>query len=66
MFVEQTAQGELAKNLRNRIKALQEVLGFGIKVVEKSWLHNQIKSKFLLNNLLEGSQCTQGGEESPA
>ena len=59
MFVEQTREGELSKQLREVITRLAPVLGFSIKVVERTG--STIKSKFPQSSLWEGNKC---GRES--
>ena len=71
MFVEHTRDGELAKRLREQLGRMENVMGFRIKVVERTG--TKIKDMFSLTNVWGGSQCgredcttcTQGGEEIP-
>ena len=71
MFVEHTRDGELAKRLREQLGRMEKVMGFRIKVVERTG--TKIKDMFSLTDVWGGSQCdredcttcTQGGEEVP-
>ena len=59
IFVEQTPRGELAKRLRELMSRISPILGFGIKVVERSGC--SLKSQFPQSSLWEGNHC---GRES--
>ena len=71
LFVEQSNHGELARRVRVLLRELQPMLGFGVKVVERTG--TTLKGKFPLNTLWEGAPCgrldcvtcTQGGEVLP-
>ena len=68
LFCEYTPDGELAGELRELMKRLENTLGFTIKVVERTG--RPLKSQFPLDNLGEGAACgrqdcttcTQGAE----
>ena len=72
LFVEHTPGGELAKRLRGTIARLEGILGFRVKIVERTG--TQIKDLFPLTNIWEGNTCGredcvpchQKGEESIA
>ena len=55
LFVEQTKDGELGKQLREVVMRLAPILGFGIKIVERTG--SNLKSKFPQASLWEGSKC---------
>ena len=55
IFVEQTPRGELAKRLRETLTRISPILGFGVKVVERS--ESSLKSQFPQASLWEGSHC---------
>ena len=55
IFVEQTPRGELAKRLWETITRISPILGFGVKVVERSG--SSLKSQFPQASLWEGSHC---------
>ena len=55
LFVEQTANGELAMRLREMFKRLEPTLGFTVKTVEKTG--SKLRSKFPLYNLWDGIPC---------
>ena len=70
LFVEYTSKGELAKKLRDTIQKLEPILGFGIKVVEKTGL--PITANFPSESWdgapcgrLDCITCTQGAETVP-
>ena len=71
LFCEYTAEGELANKLRELMKRLGGVLGFTIKVVERTG--RTLKSHFPLDTMGEGAvcgrdsctTCTQGAETIP-
>ena len=71
MFVEYTPGGKLAKELREVLSGIEHILGFRIKVVERSG--TAIARKFPLTQLWEGQPCgrlecvtcLQGGEKVP-
>ena len=55
LFVENTKEGELAKNLRAVIERLKHILGYSIKVVERSG--TPLKLMFPLSKVGEGQGC---------
>ena len=55
LFVERTPQGELSKRLRETISRLAPILGFNIKVVERTG--SKLKDRFSQANLWEGESC---------
>ena len=55
LFIEQTEKGELATRLREMFKRLEPILGFTVKVVEKTG--SKLGSKFPLYNLWDGAPC---------
>ena len=55
MFVEYTKNGELAKKLRELTGRLADVVGFKVKVVERTG--TSLKSLFPTNNLWDGQMC---------
>ena len=69
MFVEQTREGEMAKKLREQLGRMEDMMGFRMKIVERTG--TKIKDMFSLTNIWGGSQCgreeittcTQGGED---
>ena len=71
IFVEHTREGGLAKKLREQLGRLESVMGFRLKVVERSG--TQIKDLFSLTNIWGGIKCgreecitcTQGGDDLP-
>ena len=71
IFVEHTTGGELAKRMRETLSRIEKMMGFRIKVVERSG--TQIKDLFSLTNVWGGIPCdrkecitcTQGIEEIP-
>ena len=71
LFVEYTNDGELAARLREQLKRLAPLLGFGVKVVEKAG--RSLRSCFPLTTLWDGAPCgraacitcTQGAEIIP-
>ena len=70
LFVEHTPGGELAKRLRGTVARLEGILGFRIKIIERTG--TQVKDLFPLTNIWEGNTCGredcvpchQEGEES--
>ena len=71
LFVEHTAMGELARRLRELMGRLAPIMGFNVKVVERTG--SSIKSLFSQSSLWDGAQCgrdacitcTQGAEMLP-
>ena len=71
VFVESTKGGELASRMKELVRRLAPIIGFGMKVVEKAG--SPLKNSFPLNNLWEGAMCgrpecipcTQGAEQLP-
>ena len=71
LFVEYTPGGNLAKELRDVLAGIEHILGFRVKVVERSG--TAIARKFPLTQLWEGQPCgrlecvtcLQGGEKVP-
>ena len=55
LFVEQTPRGELGRRLREVFTRISPILGFGVKVVERSCC--SLKSKFPQASLWEGTYC---------
>ena len=55
LFVEYTRNGELAGKLRELTKRLAPIMGFCIKVVERTG--SSLRSQFPLNNLWDGQKC---------
>ena len=55
LFVENTHEEQLAKNMRELMKRLAPSLGFGVKVVERTG--DTLRSRFPLTNLWEGAKC---------
>ena len=55
LFVEQTPMGELATRLKDLIKRLEPILGFSIKIVERTG--QSLQSCFPLASLWEGQKC---------
>ena len=55
LFVEQTREGELGKQLRDVVQRLAPVMGFAIKIVERTG--SNLKSKFPQASLWEGAMC---------
>ena len=58
LFVEYTREGELAKRLRELTLRLSSVLGFKVKVVERTG--TTLKNMFPTTNLWEGQGCGRG------
>ena len=58
LFVQQTNRGELGKRLREVLTRISPMLGFGIKVVERSG--SSLRSKLPQSNLWEGEHCGRG------
>ena len=71
LFVEQSPNGELARRMRERLRSMEETLGFRAKVVER--VGQQLGSKFSLSTVWDGTKCgrsdcvtiEQGVEELP-
>ena len=71
LFVDQSPNGELARRMREKLRSLEETLGFRVKVVER--VGQQLGSKFSLTTVWEGTKCgrtdcvtcEQGVEELP-
>ena len=59
LFVEYTEGGELAGRLRELMKRLAPVIGFGVRVVERTG--TSLKNIFPLTNLWDGLQCGREG-----
>ena len=59
LFVEQTREGELSRRLRDLMQRLAPIMGFSIKIVERSG--GAIKNRFPQAGLWEGMKC---GRES--
>ena len=55
LFVEQTPMGELATRLKDLIKRLEPILGFSIKIVERTG--QSLQGCFPLASLWEGQKC---------
>ena len=55
IFVEHTTGGELAKRMRETLSRIEKMMGFRIKVVERSG--TQIKDLFSLTNVWGGIPC---------
>ena len=55
IFVEQIPRGELGKRLREMLTRISPILGFGVKVVERSG--SSLKSQFPLASLWDDSHC---------
>ena len=53
--VEHTKEGELARRMRELMKRLAPMLGFSIKIVERTG--KSLRSMFPLNNLWQGAKC---------
>ena len=58
LFVDQTPNGELAKLLRETLRRLEHILGFRVKIVEKTG--TPIKGNFSVTKLWEGTPCGRG------
>ena len=71
LFVEQTVMGELGRRLRELMTRLAPILGFKVKVVERTG--SSLKSQFPQSSLWDGAPCgrencitcTQGAEMLP-
>ena len=71
MFVEHTRGGEMAKRLRLQLGRIENLMGFKLKIVEKTG--TKLKDLFSPTNIWKGSQCgrdgcttcNQGGEDLP-
>ena len=71
LFVEYSKGGELAARLREVMKRLAPLIGFGVKIVERAG--RSLRSCFPLTSLWDGAQCgrsecitcNQGGEKLP-
>ena len=57
LFVEHMPGGILAKRLREKLTNMEEVMGFRIKVVERTG--TQLKDLFSLTNVWGGSLCSR-------
>ena len=55
LFIEQTREGELGKQLREVVQRLAPLMGFSIKIVERTG--STLKSKFPQSSLWEGAGC---------
>ena len=55
MFVEQTEMGELAKRLREMVTRLAPIMGFSVKIIERTG--STLRSKFPQSSLWEGAPC---------
>ena len=60
LFVEYTEGGELAARLKELVKRLTPVLGFGVKVVERAG--TKLQNLFHLITLWDGVQCVREEE----
>ena len=63
LFVQQTPGGELAIKLRELFQRLEPIVGFYIKVVEKTG--RKLTSLFPLTNLWGGASCGREGDCGP-
>ena len=71
LFIEQTPMGELGRRLRELMSRLAPILGFSVKIVERTG--SSLKSHFPQSNLWDGAPCgrpkcvtcTQGAEMLP-
>ena len=71
LFVEQSPNGELAKRMRERLRSMEETLGFRVKLAER--VGQQLGSKFSPSTVWDGTKCgrsdcvtcEQGVEELP-
>ena len=71
LFVEHSRGGELATRMKELVRRLAPILGFSIKVVERTG--TALKNSFPLNNLWDGVMCgrpecipcTQGADQLP-
>ena len=71
LFVEQTVMGELGRRLRELMTRLAPILGFRVKIVERTG--SSLKSQFPQSSLWDGAPCgrencktcTQGAEMLP-
>ena len=71
IFVEQSPGGELARRIRETTRSMEHILGFWVKVAERTGC--SLGSKFSLTNLWDGAKCgcqdcvtcEQGMEELP-
>ena len=71
LFLEQTPQGELSKRVREKLQDLEPVLGYRIKVIERTG--RSLQSVFSQTGIWKGTQCGRGscitcnqeGEENP-
>ena len=57
LFVEQTKEGKLAKNIREVLVKLEHILGFKVKVVERTG--TSLKSSVPNTNPWSGQHCTR-------
>ena len=60
IFVEQTPGGELALKMREMFTRVEPMIGFSVKVVERTG--RSLASMFPLTNLWEGTQCGRDSE----
>ena len=58
LFVDQTPGGELAKRLRELLQRLEPMMGFSIRIVERTG--TKLKDLFPLNTLWDGMKCERG------
>ena len=58
LFVEQSPRGELAKLMRRSLTEMEHILGFKVKVAERSGM--SLGCHFLLGSLWDGSKCGRG------
>ena len=57
LFIEQTPGGELASRLRGLFRRIGPMLGFKVKIVERTG--QSLKSKFPLSSLWDGTMCAR-------
>ena len=55
LFVDNTKEGELAKDMRETLKRMEDILGYRVKVVERSG--TPLKLMFPLSKVGEGQEC---------
>ena len=58
LFVENTKDGELAKELREVMGRIEDILGYKVKIVERSG--TPLKLMFPLSRIGEGQACSRG------
>ena len=71
MFVEHTKGGEVAKRLRLQLGRIETLMGFKLKIIEKTG--TKLKDLFSPTNIWKGNHCgregcttcNQGGEDLP-